>query len=178
MHHAKTFTGLTKQREQLLKEAAPILKPSLSTVTERISRTLQKINSTAPYIAGRVNNLKKTHLNWLECLFKGPFDEQYTQKVYQLGLVHARLGLPVEFISGSITLIDDQLAVLIFDNYNDRPQQCQLLIRAVNAVMGFSLMILHQSYQSATLAAELERYLTITGISRNLFVNLACANYN
>ena len=45
----------------------------------------------------------------------------------------------------------------------------------MNAVLGFSLMVMQESYQSSSLAAELEKFLAITGMSRTLFDNLALA---
>ena len=177
-HYAKAFTGLTEEREKLLVEAGPAIKPSLQDVTERFYDTLQSIDKTAPFLEGRLDSLKKTHQVWLEGLFSGPFDEQYTQSMYHVGQVHVKVGLPVEFMSGGMSLIADQLTALIFDTYRDHPQQGPALLRALNAVMGFSLLVMQQSYQSSSLAAELERFLAITGMSRNLFENLASAYHN
>ncbi|MES9861419.1 MAG: protoglobin domain-containing protein [Candidatus Thiodiazotropha sp. LLP2] len=175
MIYAKRFTGLTQQRESLLIENALEIKPALPSITERFYTTLQGIDQTAPYLQGRVETLKKTHLLWLEGLFTGPFDKHYAQSMYQVGRVHVDVDLPVEFMSGGISLIGDELTTAIFDIYSDRLSQCQQLLKAVNSVMSFSLLIMQQSYQNSSLVAELERFLAITGMSRNLFDNLASA---
>ena len=49
---------------------------------------------------------------------------------------------------------------------------------AVNSVLGFTLMVMQQSYESSRLAEELEKFLKITGMSRILFDNLASAYKN
>jgi len=47
------------------------------------------------------------------------------------------------------------------------------VLEAINAALGFSLMVMQESYQASTLAGELEKFLAITGMSRTLFNNLA-----
>ncbi|MCU7904928.1 MAG: hypothetical protein KZQ76_03575 [Candidatus Thiodiazotropha sp. (ex Epidulcina cf. delphinae)] len=176
--YAKVFTGLTKEREALLIEAGPVIKPALADVTERFYTVLQSIDTTAPFLEGRLADLKKTHQAWLESLFTGPFDETYAQTMYHVGQVHVKVDLPVEFMSGGMSLIVDELIALVFDIYGDDPQHCPPLLKAINAITGFSLLIMQQSYQSSSLSAELDRFLAITGMSRTLFENLAGAYSN
>ncbi len=173
--YAKSFTGLDADKEALLQAAGPAIKPGLPEVTERFYTTLQSIERTAPYIEGRLEALKATHKTWLEGLFSGPFDAGYTQAMYQVGRVHVKVGLPVEFMSGGMSLIGEELIALVDRTFNDDPGYARELLKAVNAVMGFSLLIMQQSYQNSSLAAELERFLAITGMSRALFDNLAAA---
>lgn len=46
---------------------------------------------------------------------------------------------------------------------------------AINAVLGFSLLVMQGSFQTGKLAEELERFLSVSGMSRTLFNNLAAA---
>lgn len=176
--YAKAFTGLTADKEELLRQAADKIKPGLPEVTERFYRVLQRIDSTAPFVEDRLDQLKSTHLSWLEGLFSGPFDAQYTETMYRVGQVHAKVHLPVEFMSGGTSLIAEELMDLIGEAYGDDPRQCLDLLKAVNAIMGFSLLIMQQSFQNSSLTAELDRFLAITGMSRTLFENLAGAYKN
>ncbi|MEJ2694930.1 MAG: protoglobin domain-containing protein [Candidatus Thiodiazotropha sp.] len=136
--YAKSFTGLTPDKEALLQKASSTIKPALPGVTDRFYTTLKAIDKTAPFIEGRLDHLKTTHLKWLEELFDGPYDEPYTQAMYQVGP----------------------------------------LLKAINAVIGFSLLVMQQSYQLSSLSAELDRFLGITGMSMTLFENLASAYKN
>ncbi|MEJ2452959.1 MAG: protoglobin domain-containing protein [Candidatus Thiodiazotropha sp.] len=173
--YAKAFTGLTPEKEALLIEAGPDIKSGLPEVTQHFYDTLQTIERTAPYIEGRLEQLKSTHLAWLQGLFSGPFDTDYTQAMYRVGAVHVKVGLPVEFMSGGMSLITQELIELIGRTYGEDASRCRAVLKALNGVMGFSLLIMQQSYQNASLAAELERFLSITGMSRSLFENLAGA---
>ena len=176
--YAKRFTGLTPDKEQLLLQAAAEIKPGLPEVTQRFYTTLQGIDKTAPFIEGRLEQLKSTHLAWLEGLFTGPYDENYTQAMYRVGQVHVKVNLPVEFMSGGMSLIGEELIALVGTIWGDDSQRCLNLIKAISAVMGFSLLVMQQSYQNSSLAAELDRFLGITGMSRPLFDNLAGAYRN
>jgi truncated hemoglobin YjbI len=173
--YARSFTGLNREKEALLQAAGEAVKPGLPEVTERFYSRLQSIERTAPYIEGRLESLKATHLAWLQGLFSGPFDAEYTQAMYRVGEVHVKVGLPVEFMSGGMSLIGDELIALVDNTFADDSSYVRELLKAVNAVMGFSLLIMQQSYQSSSLVAELERFLAITGMSRTLFDNLAGA---
>jgi hypothetical protein len=117
--------------------------------------------------------LKKTHRRWLESLFTGPFDANFTQAMYRVGEVHVEAKLPVEFMAGAMTLIVSELISLITAHY-PRGASGELLA-AINAVAGFSLLTMQKSYQSASLAEELEKFLKITGMSRVLFNKLAAS---
>jgi hypothetical protein len=70
--YAKAFTGLTPEKEAVLIEAGPAIKPELPGGTQRFYDTLQTIERTAPYIEGGLDQLKSTHLAWLQGLFTAP----------------------------------------------------------------------------------------------------------
>ncbi|MET0065971.1 MAG: protoglobin domain-containing protein [Candidatus Thiodiazotropha sp.] len=175
MEYAKRFTGLTPEREAALIQAAPTIEPVLSPITEDFYATLQQIEQTAPFLEGRLEQLKTTHRSWLAGLFHGPYDSTFTRSMYRVGAVHVQVGLPVEFMSGGICLITHQLIQRVTGLYANAPDQVGHLLSAINAVTGFALLIMQQSYQSASLAVELDRFLKVTGMSRTLFDNLASA---
>ena len=176
--YAKAFSGLTEEKEALLLDAALAIKPGLPDVTTRFYDELQRIDRAAPYIEGRLEQLKSTHLAWLEGLFTGPYDATYTRAMYRVGQVHVKVDLPVEFMSGGMSLIGEQLIGLVCSVFEGEPHRWPPLLKAINAVMGYSLLVMQQSYQSTSLADELDRFLAITGMSRSLFENLAGAYRN
>ncbi len=173
--YAKAFTGFTPEKEALLQQAGMAIKPGLPEVTQRFYKVLQSIERTSPYIDGRLEHLMKTHLAWLEGLFTGPYDASYTEAMYQVGKVHVKADLPVEFMSGGMSLITEELIELTDRTFAGDPRTSHQMLKAINAVMGFSLLIMQQSFQNNSLDAELERFLAITGMSRTLFENLASA---
>ncbi len=167
--YAKTFTGLTPELETVLKEIAPQITPRLKDVTDDFYDQLMKIPETQTFLEGRVDTLKATHVRWMEGMFTRELDASYTEQMYNVGTVHVKVNLPVEFMSGGMTLINSRLIALVIELFGDNPSRCQQILTAVNAVTGFSLITMQQSYQEATLAEELEKFLKISGMSRTLF---------
>jgi hypothetical protein len=171
--HAKAFAGLTPERERLTRGLAPAVVPKLDAVTDAFYAQLQAIPRTAPYLEGRLPALRRTHRAWLESLFTREFDVRYVEWMYHVGDAHVQARLPVEFMAGGMTLVAGELLPLVIRLAEaDAAQQCAV-VGAVNAALGFSLIVMQESYQVSRLLAEQEKFLAVTGISRTLFNNLA-----
>lgn len=173
--YAKSFTGLTPDKEALLQQLGPAVVPGLSEVTDKFYATLQQIPKAAVFLEGRVEHLKRTHAKWLESLFTGPYDDQYAQKMYEVGNVHVKVNLPVEFMSGGMTLIQSELLPVLARACDNDAGRLAAAASAVTSIVGFSLLVMQESYQTGKLAEELEKFLAISGMSRTLFNNLAAA---
>jgi len=173
--YSKSFSGLTPDMEALLVEIGPQIKSHLAIVTDEFYQQLLSISEASTFLAGRVESLKKTHAIWLESLFTGPFDKHFTAQMFKVGDVHVKVKLPVEFMAGAMTLINNRLFNLIVETYGDDKQRCGQVLSAINAVTGYTLLVMQQSYQASSLAEELEKFLKISGMSRTLFTNLALA---
>ncbi len=177
-HETRILTGFTNAHETLLIEAAPDIKPHLVNVTEAFYTILHTLPKAQAFLDGRLETLKKAHLNWLESLFTGPFDADFARGMYHVGMVHVRVKLPVEFMQGAGTMILSELISVAKEVYQDDAQRQADIIRAINGVIGFSVTIMQESYQASSLAEELDKFLAITGMSRTLFNNLALAYEN
>jgi len=173
--YAKQFTGLTPEYEGLLLEIGPAIEGRLSEVTDDFYSSLLAIDRTRPFIEERLDGLKATHRTWLSKLFQGPYDASYTEAMYRVGDVHVKVNLPVEFMAGAMTLIGNRMLDVVSQVYGDDHARCMKTNSAINAILGFSLMVMQESYQASSLAQELEKFLSISGMSRSLFDNLAKA---
>ncbi|MFZ2725660.1 MAG: protoglobin domain-containing protein [Methylococcaceae bacterium] len=177
--YGKRFSGLTPELERCLKDIAPAIIPHLNQVTDNFYAQLATVPNTANYLKGRVDHLKATHLQWLSSLFINNIDVEFAKTMYRVGDIHVKVNLPIEFMSASMTLLNNQFIELITELFADQPKKCAQALQAINAVTGFSLMIMlmimQQSYKESAIAAELEKFLTISGMSRMLFSNLAKA---
>jgi truncated hemoglobin YjbI len=173
--YAKKFTGLTDELEQVLIGLSVEIKPHLPDITDSFYAVLQEIPKAQPFLEGRLEALKQTHIRWLEQVFSGPYDAEYAKAMYHVGDVHVKVELPVEFMAGAMTLVSVRLNELLGDHMADDALRLKKATAAVNSALGFTLMVMQQSYESSRLAEELERFLMITGMSRTLFDNLASA---
>jgi len=170
--YAKLFSNLTDEKEALLRDSAKDIAPHLVEVTEHFYEVLESIPETLPYLEGRIDALKLTHLRWMQSLFSGPFNANYTESMYNVGEIHVKVDLPVEFMSGGITLISNELYRIAQNMYHDTPKRAADIVSAINSVMGFSLLVMQKSY-NASVEEQLDKFLLITGMSRPLFDKLS-----
>ncbi len=171
----KKLTGFTPEHEFILTQVRGEIRSHLPAVTEAFYAVLNTIPKAQSFLDGRVDVLKKTHLMWLDSLFTGPFDEAFARQMYQVGMAHVRVKLPVEFMQGAATLIMSELTREVAKICGDNSERQAQIIASINGVIGFSVAIMQESYQASSLAEELEKFLAITGMSRVLFNNLALA---
>jgi hypothetical protein len=170
---AKAFAGCTSERERLLHDIAPQVLPELGRVTDRFYSRLQAIPRTAPYLEGRLPSLRRTHHAWLDSLFTEEYDTAFVEKMYRVGDAHVHANLPIEFMAGGMTLIAAELIPLVLRIAKDDVDRQVALAGAVNAALGFALIVMQESYQTSRLFAEQQRFLAITGMSRSRFNDLA-----
>jgi len=170
--YAKQFSDLTTEKENVLLSVKAEIAPLLSEVTDNFYNVMHTIPEAATYLEGRVEKLKPTHQHWMRSLFTGPFDESYTEAMYNVGDVHVRVNLPVEFMSGGITLICNELYKLVFEIYSDDLEKAHKITDAINSAMGFSLFVMQKSYH-ASIDEALDKFLLITGMSKPLFEKLS-----
>ncbi|MEJ2619255.1 MAG: protoglobin domain-containing protein [Candidatus Thiodiazotropha sp.] len=175
MRYAKQFSGVTEQMEETLQGLYERVKPNMADVTEDFYAVLLDIPKAEPFLKDRVDSLKETHIKWLETVFSGPFDVDYVRAMYRVGDVHVKAKLPVEFMAGAMALVSTRLIAMLGTIIIDDQKRFVEAVSAVNAILGFTLMVMQQSYESSRLAEELEKFLKITGMSRTLFDNLASA---
>jgi len=173
--YARQFSGLNDEKITLLQDTHEKILPKIPAITDAFYFHLSEIPKTKVFLEGRMESLKKAHQEWIEELFTSDYDEVYTQKMYHVGDVHVKVQLPVEFMSGAMTIIQGELVSAFGELYPDEPERLLQLGLASNAAIGYSTLVMQESYQSSTLARELENFLSITGMSRQLFDNLARA---
>lgn len=171
--YCKAFSGLTAERESLLKSISDDIAPYLSSITDAFYDELDAIDKAKPFIEGRLESLKKTHEMWLRGIFSDDFDHDYTRHIYHVGDVHVKVNLPIEFMAGAMTQIQRNMTPVLVELYGNDPAKLTAVTEAIIAAFGFNLQVMQESYQISSLSSELEKFLKITGMSRTLFNNLA-----
>lgn len=173
--YAKQFSGLDEEKIIILQKAYEDVKLQLQEVTNRFYARLIIIPKIQPYLIDRIEVLKKTHVSWLHELFTSDFGDEYTQHMYKVGYVHVQVKLPIEFMTGAMIILQEELMEEFSKVYRNEPLKLFKVNRAIASATGFSSLVMQESYQASTLAEELEKFLRITGMSRKLFNNLARA---
>ncbi|MBV0933916.1 protoglobin domain-containing protein [Marinobacterium weihaiense] len=168
---AKLFAGFDTDDEQVLRDAHALLVSQLDQVTDAFYEELGQIEDAGPFLEGRLERLKATHRRWLENIFTGPYDEAFAAYMHQVGVVHVQVRLPERFMASGIGLIGKHLIPVLASACQDDHQRLGILMKAVNAVTTYCLIIMQVSYREH----ELDRFRDVTGISEALYNNLAAA---
>lgn len=173
--YAKALSGLTPELELILQQTSSQIKSKLGILTEDCYQKLSMIEDAANLPEGRFDTWKATQFGWMEILFNGQYEQAYVEYMYEVGFVHVKEHLPFECTTIGMTLINNRLSAILVETYGDDKAYLTKVLEAVSAITGLSLLIMQQSYQEARLAGELEKFLMISGMSRQLFNNLALA---
>ncbi len=175
--YCKHFCDLTPEKEQLIKVVGQDMMPYLSPITDAFYAHLMEIEEAQFFIEGKVEALKRTHLEWLTSLFTHEFDNDFAAHLYHVGDVHVRIKLPADFMTGAAVYLQDKLVHVAVYLYSKEPSKLLQVLQALNSVMGYNLQVMQLSYQESMVTAELSRFLSVTGISHKLFANMVAA-YN
>jgi hypothetical protein len=146
----KLLSGLTPEFETRLKEIAPVVVPHLQKVTDAFYIRVLTLPATCDFLEphiDRLDDLKQMHLNWLTSLFILTIDAEFATRMVKVSDAHAGIQLPLEFMVGAIFLMNKQLIGIIVEELGDDKQRCAAALQAVNSVMGFTLIIMQQSYK-------------------------------
>ena len=80
--YCKAFSGLTPEREILLKEIKEEITPHLAGVTDAFYAELERIEKAQPF--DKLEGLKSTHEAWLKGIFTDNFNDDYTKHIYHV----------------------------------------------------------------------------------------------
>jgi hypothetical protein len=156
LNSTKLLSGLRLADEMCIKSVAHIITPHLEAVTESFYAQLSTIPQAANFLEGRIETLKPIHLNWLKNLFNHNIDVEFVKMMYKTGDTHVRVHLPIEFMVGAMTLINNDLIKIAFKIFNKNPELCFRVVRAINAMTGFSLNLMLYSFHTLTVADKTE----------------------
>ena len=111
------ISGLTASDARRLAVLSAGVMPLLPELTERFYAQLQSCEAMRPHLDGRIDLLKKTHLDWLQSLFSGVYDGQFLDAQRAIGAAHVRVKVPPLFVSSSVSFLRAQVPYILTDEY-------------------------------------------------------------
>jgi PAS domain S-box-containing protein len=94
--------------------------------------------------------LQATLCDWLELLFRGPWDEDNFERCARIGLTHLMVDLPQHYVFAAMSLIRGELMRLTEDKVRDQRLPIQ---NAVNKILDIELAIMMEGYRQAFAAS-------------------------
>lgn len=114
--------GLSQEDQDAMVRIAPAVLPYLPDMTNRFYDVLQNDPQTSPYIEGRLDMLKATHLAWMNDLFGGNYGEAFVQRQEKIGEVHVRVKVPPVFVAASMSFLRAAIPPIIAEHAPDHQE--------------------------------------------------------
>lgn len=111
----KKYVGFDDDDAARLEALESVVSPRLSEVVDRFYETILR-HPGARMVFGdlaQVRRLRVSLLDWLQTLFRGPYDDAYYQKRSAIGRVHVRVGLPQHYMFGAMEIVWQSLREII-----------------------------------------------------------------
>lgn len=105
--------GLSQDDESRLTQISALVTPALAEMTDRFYAILQEDSQTAPYLVGRLDSLKSTHLQWMKDLFSGNYGDEFIKRQQFIGEVHVRVKVPPVFVAASMSFLRAAIPAII-----------------------------------------------------------------
>ena len=162
---SKALMGFNQSDAANLKAMKETLTPEIPGITDRFYETLQRQDGTKKFVDGRIDALKKTHMEWFEGILAGSYEREFFDRQFQIGLAHVRIGLPPHYVEVIMSAIRaDSFAILVKKAPNDAEAWIGSLTRCLDLV----LTVINLSYHET----RLTKLTTVTGMTRPLLENL------
>lgn len=137
--------GLCNEGQTVLAELAPKLEPHLPTVTDEFYRLLAEDAQTAPYLEGRIDALKATHLHWMKDILSGHYDDAFISRQEKIGEVHVKVRVPPHFVAASMSHLRAALPLLIQSEEADGARAAQA-IKSLMQVLDLCHYLIDRKY--------------------------------
>lgn len=99
------ISGFSPEDEEHLRHLGQYLVPRLPALTDRFYERLLTDERTRPHVEGRIEQLKKTHIDWLTELFSGDYGEPFRDRQRRIGEVHVATSIPPLFVAASMSFL-------------------------------------------------------------------------
>lgn len=137
--------GLGREDQSILGQLLPLIEPHLPAVTDAFYALLQSDAQTAPYLEGRIDALKATHLAWIKDIFNGEYADAFIARQEKIGEVHVKVRVPPHFVASSMSYLRAALPTLIQDVENDKQRSTQA-IKTLMQVLDLCQYLIDRKY--------------------------------
>lgn len=168
-----SINGLSDEDFRHLAHLGPMVKPHIPSMTDAFYDRLQAEPQTAPHVAGRVEQLKTTHIAWLTSLFEGNYGEDFVARQERIGKAHVVAKIPPLFVAASMSFLraafTELLDKLALEQAGESVGRCS---GAVLRLLDLCQYLIDRAYEED----RLDRLVEATGMSRRLLENLISLN--
>jgi len=163
----KKFLDFNEADAATLKGIRPWIDTHGPEITDVFYKSIGNTPELVPFIEGRVEHLKKTHIQWMKELVGGEYEDDYFQSRWKIGETHVRIGLEPFWVDGTMSIIRGQALVSLADNLEDKARVAGATASLIK-VCDLDLAVINLAYAEG----RLERLSSFTGMKRALIENV------
>ena len=161
----KAHYRFTKDDEALLLQMGPQLEPFVDEFLDGFYEFIWNFGKTAEFLKDQkvIDRHRGKIREWYQELFNGTYDISYFLKLYKIGEIHVKLGLPTHYVNAAFnyvrvfTLGRIHKQFIGEDDLTDR-------LKAVEKILDINLDTLTSSYREE----EMSRFLSLSRIEKTL----------
>ena len=173
----KAHYRFTKDDEALLLEMKPQLESFADGFIEGFYEFIWNFGKTAEFLKDEeiVTRHRGKVRQWYLDLFSGTYDISYFLKLYKIGEIHVKLGLPTHYVNAAFNYVRVFTLGRIHKQYSGDNDLTDRL-KAVERILDINLDVLTGSYREE----EIGRFLTLSRIEKTLlgFLKKTSAYFN
>ena len=155
----KRYVQFGAADEAALRSFGPHAAPSFPAVVDEFYARLSEHEEARNIFSGpeQIERLKVSLRDWLELLFRGPWDEAYYERRARIGRVHVRIELPQKYMFAAMDQIRIALAGLAAASFRTQHSLRARVVAAVHKILDLELAIMLETYREEFVAKV--RYL-------------------
>jgi len=117
----------------------------------------------------QVGALKRTLVQWMEGVFRGPWDQEYFERRCRIGRVHVRIGLPQHYMFGAMNVVRQEFEAVVDLALGADPSAAATARTAVGRILDMELAIMLHTYREDLEAQRMAAVRTLTaGLSHEI----------
>lgn len=167
LQNLKIYVGFDDASSEALSKAHRIVAPHFGSIIDDFYETIEAHPGARAAITGgrdQIQRLKRSLLQWIDELFRGPHDEAYFERRARIGRVHVRINLPQMYMFTAMDRIRVRsLDVLRGASSDLDSSTSRRTITALHQLLDMELAIMLETYREDLLAKNrtAERLATI-----------------
>jgi uncharacterized membrane protein (DUF373 family) len=161
----KDHYRFTKDDEALLLQMKSQLEPCVDDFLEGFYAFIWNFGETAEFLKNEevITRHRGKIREWYLDLFSGTYDISYFLKLYKIGGIHVKLGLPTHYVNAAFNFVRVFTLGRIHNQYSGDDDLTNRL-KAVERILDINLDVLTSSYREE----EMGRYLSLSRVEKTL----------
>ncbi len=153
-----SYLSINDATIEILKKNYWIVEKNINVLLDNIYGVLSTFPDTAKFYADQASMLRaKEHQkkHWMQFVFKGNFNEDYSNAVKRIGKTHHKLGVDIKFYSGAYCIMMTNLAKVVRAELKDNVEAEFEYLSALNRVIFMDMGLATATYYDS-ISADLE----------------------